>query len=315
MNDTAQDPTRPKGEPQGYFVVLPPAVEEDRFEFGKLIVALLSCWKPAVIGGLVGGAVFALAAMQMPFLYRAEATIAPVESNNSIGSSLRGQFGGLAALAGIDLGSSGTRKEESFATLASLGFARDFITSENLMPVLFPEKWDANAKAWRTDVEAPTMGQAVSVFTRDVRSVTLDRKTGLVNIRVEFTSAELAAHWANRMVELVNDRLRNDATQNSQRSIEYLNRELTKTNVVELRQAIYRLIENQVNNAMLANVQREYAFRFIDRAVAPEKRFSPRRTLLTLLGGILGGMFAIGITLVWRAFARERAASAVQTAA
>ena len=37
MNETRERGPIPSGEPLGYFVVVPPAVEEDRFEFGKLI--------------------------------------------------------------------------------------------------------------------------------------------------------------------------------------------------------------------------------------------------------------------------------------
>ncbi len=78
------------------------------------------------------------------------------------------------------------------------------------------------------------------------------------------------------------------AIRNAAESIEYLNKELAKTTVVELRQAIYRVIEDQVKQSMLANVQREYAFRFIDRAIAPEKRFSPRRAVMTVFGALIG---------------------------
>lgn len=307
MNDEAQRIGRPGGEPQGYFVVVPPAVEEDRFEFTRLVATLLGAWKAALIGGVIGGILAAGLSMFMSPLYRAYAVIAPVEANSGIGSSLRNQLGGLAALAGVDIGNSASRKEESFAKLASDGFARDFIITDNLIPVLFPEKWDARTKTWRAGEKAPTIGDAVTRFTRDVRSVSEDRKNGLVTVTIEFGSAEIAANWANRMVELVNERLRVEATQNAQRSIEYLNHELDKTNVVELRQAIFRLIENQVNNAMLANVQREYAFRFIDRAVAPEKRFSPRRAILTVVGVLAGAMLGVGILLMRRAWVRERA--------
>jgi uncharacterized protein involved in exopolysaccharide biosynthesis len=308
METPTRSAARPPGEPQGYFVVVPPQVEEDRFEFARLVSVVLSGWKVTVICGLSGAILAAVIAMQMTPQYRAHALIAPVQASGGIGGNLRSQFGGLAALAGVDLGSANTRKEESFATLASSGFAREFITTEGIMPQLFPKLWDATAKAWRADKEKPTIGDATLRFVGDICSVVEDRKTGLISVTVEFESPRLAAQWANRMVELVNERLRAEATQNATRSIEYLNGELAKTNVVELRQAIFRLIETQVNNAMLASVQREYAFRFIDRAVPPEHRFSPKRVLLTLLGGIAGGAIGMLLSLVLRAYRREKAA-------
>jgi LPS O-antigen subunit length determinant protein (WzzB/FepE family) len=102
------------------------------------------------------------------------------------------------------------------------------------------------------------------------------------------------------MVEMVNERLRAEAIRNADLSIDYLNKELAKTNLVEMQQAIYRLIQNQVNSAMLANVQREYAFRVIDPAVAPETRVSPKRTVMTLVGGATG----LFVGVIW-VFARR----------
>jgi LPS O-antigen subunit length determinant protein (WzzB/FepE family) len=295
----------PGGEPQGFFVVVPPAVEEDHFEFRRVVAAVLGSWKAALIGSIVGGCVAAVIAVQMTPIYRAQAMISPMESGAGVASSLRSQFGGLASLAGVDIGADASRKVESFATLSSQGFARRFIETNNLMPQLFPERWDNTRQGWRD--KAPTLEDGVLLFTRQVRSVVEDRKSGLITVTIEFRSPTLAADWANLMVEQVNDQLRLQAAREAQNSIQYLNAELGKTNVIELRQAIFRLIEAQVHNAMLANVQREFAFRFIERAVPPERRFSPRRTILTVIGALAGAGFAISILWVWRAYRRERA--------
>jgi LPS O-antigen subunit length determinant protein (WzzB/FepE family) len=109
-----------------------------------------------------------------------------------------------------------------------------------------------------------------------------------VKVAVEWYSPDLAARWANHMVEMANERLRTEATRDAGQSIDYLNKELEKTNVVELRQAIYRLIEDQVSRAMLANVQRQYAFRVIDSAVPPEFKSRPKRALFVVVGALLG---------------------------
>jgi uncharacterized protein involved in exopolysaccharide biosynthesis len=107
------------------------------------------------------------------------------------------------------------------------------------------------------------------------------------------------------LIDKVNEKLRADAARNSDRSLEYLNKELATTSEVEIRQAIYRLIEEHVNNAMLASVQHEYAFRFIDQAVPPEKKNSPKRVILTAVGAAVG--LFIGALLVRLQMARRRA--------
>jgi LPS O-antigen subunit length determinant protein (WzzB/FepE family) len=246
-------------------------------------------WK-ALFGMLLAGAAVAAGiSLLMRNTYRAQAIVAPVEQNSTgAAGALKSQFGGLAALAGIDLGSATGRKDESFATLASPGFARDFILKHDLMPVLFPERWDPAAKGWRAGQQPPKLEDGVKKFTGEVRFLMEDKKTGIVTMTVEWYSPQLAAQWANGMVDMVNERLRNAATRNAEQSIDYLNKELAKTSVVDLRQAIYRLIESQVHNAMVANVQRDYAFKFIDAAVPPESRVSPKRTVMVIIGAIVG---------------------------
>lgn len=286
-----------EGPPRGYFVVLPPRVREDSMSLGKLISLMRDSWVLLLVSALVGACLAAGISLAVRSTYRASTLAAPVTQNGvGIGGALRSQFGGLAALAGIDLGSGGGRKDESIATLSSLGFARDFIVAENLLPILFADKWDASANRWRDPSQAPTLEAGVKRFTQAVRTVSEDRRTGLVTVTVEWYSRELAARWANGMIEMVNDRLRSEAAQNAEKSIEYLNKELAGTSEVSLRQSISQLIEVQVNTAMLANVQRQYAFRIIDRAVPPEIRAFPKRALFVVvgtLGGLLLAFFAV----------------------
>jgi uncharacterized protein involved in exopolysaccharide biosynthesis len=289
-----------RGVPSGYFVILPQAQTEEAFDLATLFSVLVHSWKILLAVTLAGALIAAAVALLLPPTYRADALIAPVAQNDigGVGGGLRGQLGGLAALAGIDLGSNGSRREESIATLSSKGFARDFILHENLIPILFARLWDANTGHWRGDKKAPTVEDAVKKFTTEVLTISEDRKSGLVTLTVEWRSPAETARWANKLVEMVNERLSAEATRNAERAIDYLNKEMAKTNVVELRQSISKLIEQQINNAMLANVQREYAFHFIDAAVQPESRARPKRTAMTIIGAMAGLFFGVIGTLL-----------------
>jgi capsular polysaccharide biosynthesis protein len=295
-----------KGPPSGYFIVVSDGQDDTADDLATFGSELWASWKILLATAVLGGVIAAVVALMLPAKFRAQALVAPVNQSGGAGGGALKQLGGLAALAGIDLGSGGGRKEESLATLNSMGFARDFIQAENLIPVLYAERWDAQAKRWRAGETPPTLGMAVKRFTNDVVSISDDHKTSFVTVTVDWYSPELAARWANRMIEMANERLRADATRSAEHSIEYLNKELAKTSVVEIRQAIYRLSEEQVNNAMLASVQREYAFRFIDAAVPPETKFSPKRALIASVGAA-GGLF-VGVLVVFvrRMLARSR---------
>jgi uncharacterized protein involved in exopolysaccharide biosynthesis len=298
----------PEGPPSGYFIVVPPDPDEGVAHMSRLFSTLASSWRLLLAMTLAVAVVTAVISLLMAKVYRAQVLIAPVaQSNGGVAGGLRNQLGGLAALAGLDLSSAGQRKEEYLATLSSESFAREFIQSQNLLPILFADRWDASAGHWKTDAPAPTLAAAVRKFTRSVRFVEEDHKTGLITVTVEWSSPQLAASWANELVDRVNERIRAEATRDSERSIEYLNKELEKSSVVELHQAIYRLIEDQVNQAMLAAVQREYAFRVIDPAVAPELRIRPQRTLMVMVGALLGMLLGVAIVLTRSTMTGKRA--------
>lgn len=279
-----------EGPPAGYFVVVPASDQgQQDLDLARVVATALRGWKKILAAALAGALIAALVSMYLPSVYRAQVLVAPVQQGGSGAlGALQSQVGGLAALAGIDLGGTADTRKESFARLASSGFARDFIVTEQLLPALYPERWDAQAGQWRAGEKVPTIEDGVRRFTRDVRAVNEDRKTGLVTLTVDWYDPVLAEQWANGLIELANERLRADAVANSRQRIDFLNAELRKTDVLELRQAIYRLIESQLNTAMMASVQKEFAFRVIDAAVVPDRRARPRRMVLTVVGGLLG---------------------------
>jgi len=73
---------------------------------------------------------------------------------------------------------------------------------------------------------------------------------------------------------------------------------LERTQLVDMQKAFYQLIEQQTKTAMLADVRDDYVFSVIDRAVVPQERSEPKRSLILMLGVVLGGMFGVVVTLV-----------------
>ena len=113
-------------------------------------------------------------------------------------------------------------------------------------------------------------------------------KTGLVSLAVEAHTPEIAAKWANGMIDLVNERMRQADIKTAREQFGISQSGIGAANTVELRLAISHLIEQQINSEMMANVQRDYAYHFIDRAVPPEIKDSPKRTAITIGGAFLG---------------------------
>ena len=252
-------------------------------------------------GYWLGGAVLGLAvALAIGFLmrpvYRATVVVMPVsgqEIGNSAVAGLLSQFGGAG---GLGLGDN-SQRDEALAVLKSRQFAQQLISDEKLLPVFFADRWDAASGKWsETDPERiPTDWDAWLYFDRTVRTVLEDQDRGLVTIRVEWFDPAQAARWANLMVARVNEDLRVRKLRQLESSLAFLQAELSRTQLVELRTAIGQVMESQINERMLANVRSEYAFRVIDPAVAadidqPER---PKKLLLAALGLSAGALLGL----------------------
>jgi uncharacterized protein involved in exopolysaccharide biosynthesis len=256
---------------------------------------------------------FAAAAFLMTPVYRATTILAPADTGRSgMGSlsSALGQLGGLAALAGINLDSGNAQTQEALAVLRSRGFTETFLRERNLRPELYPGKWDASTGRW-TEPE-PSYAQAFRLFDKRVRSISEDKKTGLVTLRIDWKDREKAAEWANDLVARLNAEMRARALANSKASISYLQKELAATTTVETRSAIGRLLEAQLNQGMFANVTREYAFRVVDRALPPDPKdvLRPKKLVLLALGPVVGfltGALAVILVAALARPGRERA--------
>jgi len=271
------------------------------------LAQLLASSKWLVISLMLAGA---LVAGALGFMtrnkYEANLLLSPVASNTTAGrlANTASQIGGLASLIGVNIGND-SNKTESIAFLQSETLTEQFIRDNNLLPILFADRWSAERKQWTvTDPkEVPTLWKANRKF-QTIRTVLEDKKTGLVKVTITWTDPVLAASWANELVKLANDTLRARAINESQQHIAYLHEEVANTDLTPIRTAIYSVLESEIKNAMLARGPGDYALKVIDPAVPPELKSGPYRSLW-VLGGAMGGFILAALVLfirsAWRA--------------
>lgn len=268
-------------------------------EFDLRTLALLLWRRKLLVVGVVAltVSVTLIASLFMTPVYRAAVVALPAEVDTgglaSLSSAL-GQLGGLATLAGIDFGSSGTNVEESLAVLRSREFTEAFITEEGLMPELFGNR--------KFGGKEPTPARAYRYFDREIRAIGRDTRSGLITVQIEWRDPALAAAWANRLVERLNAEMRARAIAKTNASVGFLERELAATSIVDTRAAISRLMEAQINQRMLANVTEEYALRVVDRAMPPDEDdpVRPRRLFLAVISAAVGFLISVLICVMRR---------------
>jgi hypothetical protein len=174
---------------------------------------------------------------------------------------------------------------------------QQLVESNNLMPILFAEKWDSAAKSWRQDVSPPTMGDALRLFESKILQVREDMKSGLIIVRVEWGDRQLCALWASTLVDLANSEMRRRTIEESVAALTMLEREYESAMSVSLRAAISNVMEAQLRTRTMAEVRKQFAFKVVDPPVVPDadKRVRPTRTLIVLVGLLIGGLLAISI--------------------
>jgi uncharacterized protein involved in exopolysaccharide biosynthesis len=257
-------------------------------------------WQVAATIALSTGAAIAVALL-LPPTFRAEAVLSPTnhEAAGAGGvAELVSRYSDVASLAGVSLSSGSTDNYEAVATLNSRALLHAFITENNLLPVLFPDQWDAAGAVWKTPPDdAPTVWHGIREFQSRIMTVSTDRRTGLVTLTIDWRDAQVAADWASQLIARTNETLRNRVIEEGESSIEHLNAEIERTHEVQLRSAIYRLIESQLWRVTMATVTREYAFRVIDPPMPPAERFRPNRAQIAVTGLIVGLILAAALVV------------------
>jgi len=267
--------------------------------------------------------IFAIAsilfALSKPNVYKASAILAPASAEGSGGlSALAGQFGGLASMAGINLGGSGGDKTAlALEILKSRSFIENYIAKhELLVPLMAAEKWDmatdtlilnndlydqVNSK-WLRDVKPPKKAEPSSwrAFQQfsNLLSVSQDKTTSMVTIEIEYFSPAIAQQWLTWLISDINKIMRDEDQKEAQDSIDYLTNELDNIKVTSMETIFYQLIEEQTKSIMLTKVKAEYVFKTIDPPQVPEQKAGPKRALIVVLGTMLGGMLSVLIVLI-----------------
>ena len=298
---------------------------DDEIDLKELFMVLWGGrWLISAVTGLAV-AISVAVALSLPNIYTASALLAPAESGGGGLSGLMKQYGGLASLAGVSLpgGEEGSRAQLGMQLMRSRAFIGDFVERRDILPELMaveswdagsgdiifdPESYDAASKTWLRDVDGPRLAkpsaqEAHKAFV-EVLGVSEDKQTGYITVSIDHQSPVIAAQWVNWLVEDVNAAVKAQDVTEAKKSIEYLKQQIANTSLADLQAMFFELIQSQTETVMLTEVRPEYVFKTIDPAVVPEEKSKPSRSLICVLGTLLGGMLGVVIVLI-RHYARS----------
>lgn len=288
------------------------ASHDDEIDLRELFSVLWAGKKVIVaITGLFAAAAVVYA-LSIANEYKASIVIAPAQQEGGGLSGALGQLGGLASLAGVSLGGGGgSEAAVAQEIMQSWGFVEQFIVNNELeVEVFAAEGWnktsnvltidsdlyDKDSNKWLIDedgqLRAPTSWQLYQAFSKRL-SVSEDKKSGLTSVSIEYFSPIVAKNWVDLYVAAINEHMRQRKLSQVNSNIEYLQAQIEKTSIAEMREVFYQIIEEQVKNKMLAEASPEYAFVTVSPSMVPEEKSKPKRALMCILGTLLGGMLSV----------------------
>tara|TARA_B100000212_G_scaffold45845_1_gene29587 strand:+ start:3254 stop:4117 length:864 start_codon:yes stop_codon:yes gene_type:complete len=260
------------------------------FEFWDLLLH----FKYFILGTIalttIAGVLYALTATP---LYRAQVLMIEAENQGSSQglSSIASQIGGMT---GLDIGGSNNNSDSYVEILKSRTFLEDFINSTDSKKLIFSSSWNNEENDWFT--EEPSDFKSYYTFKEDILSVSKNVKTGVFTLSVVWHEPKQAEVWANLLVKNLNSLLQKRAIEEAEKRLFYLERQTSQTNIQGMQIMIGALMQSEYEKAMIANVKEDFGFTIIDPAKVPEVKFSPNRTLITILS-FISGIF-LGILLV-----------------
>ena len=262
-------------------------------------------------------AVFAVAsiiyALSVPNQYKATALLAPAQSDGGGLSGALGQLGGLASLAGIG-GGSGQVSESKIAQeiMKSQSFIEKFITENDLSVTLMAvrawdhethslvineEAYDIQNKQWLSEGGIPNSWQLFQAFSGMLK-ISESKVTGLVTVSIEYYSPKIAKEILDSYITAVNAFMQERQITKVSRNIEYLQAQIQKTTIAQMKSIFYAIVESQIKTKMLAEASPDYAFTIISPTMEPVLKSKPSRAVICALITLFGAMVSVLLTLV-----------------
>src|SRR4030066_770084 len=185
-------------------------------------------------------------------VYQTTAIISPLREEKGGGgmSLLSQQFGGLGSIAGISLPSSKSSTE--IMNLLNSNMIREkMIEKYNLLPVLFSKNWDKDKKEWIN--KPPTMWNGIRALSSIIK-VTNNIKENTISLSAEFHDPEITVVLVDDLLSTLSDYMGNESKRSAIIKRRYLEEQLRSTSDPLIRQKIYNLISQQVETAMMSEM-------------------------------------------------------------
>ena len=264
--------------------------------------------------------------LSLPNIYASKGVLSPADTSTSISQSLQ-SYAGLAGIAGVTLPSSSENNNATQALLKlnSLSFFESSIMPNIFLPDLMAvESWSPqtntlsyderiyikDSNTWVRDYsyprnQIPSAQESFKAFKDNHLSLSSDKQTTFITINMKHQSPFIAKEWIELIIDEINTHYRQKDKLDSEKAIEYLNKQIASTNLAEIRQAISQIIQDETRKLALIEAKEYYVFEYIDPPAVMERKSEPSRAIICIISAFLGGILSVIYVLIKHFFRRE----------
>ncbi|QTH64631.1 LPS O-antigen length regulator [Psychrosphaera ytuae] len=258
-----------------------------------------------------------LYALSLPNIYTSTIKLVPSSQDSEGGlSSLASKYGGLASMAGIDLGGSGESNSVAHAVelMKSWPYLEEFVESNDLKVTLMATNgwsrdsnrllydesvYDLTTKTWKMKSTwfsdklksaEPTSYETYQKIKKDILDVNFDEELGIFSISINHFSPQVAYELTERLKDSINNYFKLQDRREALASIEFLERKIESTNNAQMREVFYSMIESHTQKVMMTEVNKEYLLKTLIPAKKPEpdNKTKPKRAIIVGFGVFMG---------------------------
>ena len=206
--------------------------------------------------------------------------------------------------------SSNDQKTDKIAVsiMSSWGFAEDLIRKNSIEPILAASVgWDEeNDKLiYDSDIYDETTNTWKQKKTswelfeklKGITTISYDTMDKFIYLSAESYSPSVAKDLVDMYVSTINQYMRERQIVESENNLTYLNSQLSKIKNNDIKQVFYDLILKENREKMLAEASPEFMFVTVSRAMVPEVKSKPLRSVIVIsitgIGFLLACLFVL----------------------
>jgi uncharacterized protein involved in exopolysaccharide biosynthesis len=263
---------------------------EYKVDFNQLLVVLSTYKFFIAISVAIAIVASAFYSSTKPTIYKSKTMLSPSQQvSQRVGGVLSVlQLGGFTS----EVSNVGPAGELALVRMKTRSFLINFSKKYNLKPIFFFDKYDDKNKKWIT--KEPSDEAIYNILSNSINVRRNIRDTARI-IHIEFKWEDpndylLVSEVLNNFIKEINYLEKATKIQESRKSIDFLKKELEKTNLVSFKVILHQLIESEMKSIMFANIKDDYIFSIIDKAI-PSKKPEDKNTIIIILISTLIAFF------------------------